>query len=83
MVHFSGPCKPVFELQGPVDFGNVVAKSKVICQEIPLFNHGSKAGDFKFRYNGSCPITIIPSSGSVPPKSVQMIKVRLLLCFAP
>ena len=56
-----------------------MAKSKVISREIPLFNHGSKAGDFKIKYSGDKPIAIIPSAGSIPAKSVQLIKVGWLV----
>ena len=38
----------------------------------------SKAGDFKIKYSGDKPIAIIPSAGSIPPKSVQLIKVGFL-----
>ena len=62
-------------LEGPVDFGNVVANSKVIVKEILLYNHGSKEGDFKIKYSGDKGISIIPSSGKVPPSSAQVIKV--------
>ena len=58
-----------------MDFGNVVANSKTIAREISLINHGSKAGEFKIKYGGNQPIAIMPTSGSVPPKSVQLIKV--------
>jgi len=64
-------------LQGPVDFGNVVANSKVITKEISLYNHGSKEGEFRLRYSGHLPIAITPSGGKVPAHSVQIIKVCL------
>lgn len=69
------PCKPVLSLEGPVDFGHVVANSKVIAREILLHNTGSKAGDFKIKYAGDKPVSIVPSSGSVPAKSFLPIKV--------
>ena len=58
-----------------VDFGTVVANSKTIAREISLINHGSETGEFKIKYSGDKPIAIMPTSGSVPPKSVQLIKV--------
>ena len=61
-----------------VEFGNVVANSKTIAREISLVNHGSKAGEFKIKYSGDKPIAIMPTSGSVPPKSVQLIKVYII-----
>ena len=71
----SYPCQPVLEVEEEVYFGNLVANSKTISKEISLFNHGSKAGEFKLKYSGDKPIAIMPSSGTVPPKSVQLIKV--------
>ena len=59
-----------------VDFGNVVANSKVNSREISVYNHGSKDGDFKIKYTGDKPIAIVPSSGKVPPHSAQVIKVE-------
>ncbi|XP_021363645.1 cilia- and flagella-associated protein 47-like isoform X2 [Mizuhopecten yessoensis] len=70
------PPQPLLEIEQVVNFGNLVANSKTVSHEISLVNHGSKAGDFKIKYNGDKPIAIMPSSGSVPPKSVQMIKVE-------
>ena len=58
-----------------VDFGTVVANSKVVAKEITLTNTGSKSGDFKIKYTGLKPIAFIPSSGTVPPHSEQKIKV--------
>ena len=59
-----------------MNFGNVVANSKVISREIQLANHGSKAGDFKIKYTGEKPITIMPASGTVPPGSAQIVKIE-------
>ncbi|XP_060072017.1 cilia and flagella-associated protein 47-like [Ylistrum balloti] len=70
------PPQPLLEIEQVVNFGNLVANSKTVSHEISLVNHGSKAGDFKIKYSGDKPIAIMPSSGSVPPKSVQMIKVE-------
>ena len=55
-----------------------MANSKTIAREISLVNHGSKSGDFKIKYSGDKPIAIMPTSGSVPPKSVQLIKVKMI-----
>lgn len=73
----SYPCQPVLEIEEEIYFGNLVANSKTISKEISLFNHGSKSGEFKLKYSGDKPIAIMPSSGSVPPKSVQLIKVYI------
>ena len=74
-VYFRYPPQPILEVDQIVDFGNVVANSKTIAREISLVNHGSKSGEFKIKYSGDKPIAIMPTSGSVPPKSVQLIKV--------
>lgn len=73
----SYPCQPVLEIEEEIYFGNLVANSKTISKEISLFNHGSKSGEFKLKYSGDKPIAIMPSSGSVPSKSVQLIKVYI------
>ncbi|XP_052240686.1 cilia- and flagella-associated protein 47-like isoform X3 [Dreissena polymorpha] len=72
------PTKPMLEIEQTVDFGNVVANSKTIAREISLVNHGSKSGEFKIKYAGNQPIAIMPTSGTVPPKSVQLIKVEFV-----
>ena len=59
-----------------VDFGNVVANSKVVAKEITITNTGSKSGDFKIKYVGERPIAIIPNTGTVPPFSEQKVKVK-------
>lgn len=72
---YSYPSQPVLAIDESVDFGNLVANSKTIAKEISLVNHGSKSGEFKIKYAGDRPIAIVPNAGTVPPKSVQMIKV--------
>ncbi len=62
-------------MQDLVDFGHVVANSKVISKEVEILNHGSKSGDFKLKYSGEHPIAVIPSAGTIPPGSAQKIKV--------
>lgn len=59
-----------------------MANSKVVAKEISLVNHGSKAGEFKIKYGGDKPLAVIPTSGSVPPKSVQKIKVSMTQVLA-
>lgn len=72
----------MLDLEGPVDFGTVVANSKVLSKEVALINHGSMPGEFKISYTGNLPIVIVPTSGKVSPKTVQMIKVELVTEFA-
>ncbi|XP_078495986.1 cilia- and flagella-associated protein 47 isoform X1 [Ciona intestinalis] len=69
---------PLLDVEGPVDFGMVVANSRVLSQEVALINHGSLVGEFKVVYTGSKPIVITPSSGKVNPKTIQLIKVELV-----
>lgn len=71
--------QPMLEIEDVVDFGNLVASSKTIAKEISLINHGSKAGEFKLKYSGDKPLAIVPTSGNVPPKSVQLIKVQMYI----
>ncbi|KAL5010428.1 hypothetical protein ScPMuIL_012733 [Solemya velum] len=70
------PSQAVLEIENTVDFGSQVASSKTISHEIALVNHGSMAGEFKIKYSGDQPLAIIPNTGTVPPKSVQLIKVE-------
>ncbi len=69
------PCQPLLSIDGQVDFGSVVANSKVIVQNISIVNRGSASGTFKLKYNGNKPITFVPSMGTVPPRSVATVKV--------
>ncbi|XP_044141503.1 cilia- and flagella-associated protein 47 [Bufo gargarizans] len=65
------------EIDPEVNFGDLVANSKVIYKEIAVTNHGSSPGTFKIKYSGHLPITISPTSGIVEPKKMQIIKVDL------
>ncbi|KAK3775916.1 hypothetical protein RRG08_017206 [Elysia crispata] len=73
---YAYPCQAIMDFDDGVDFGTVVANSKVVAKEITLTNTGSKSGDFKIKYTGLKPIAFIPSSGTVPPHSEQKIKVE-------
>lgn len=66
------------DIEGPIDFGMVVANSRVLSQEVPLINHGSMTGQFTVSYTGKYPIVITPSSGKVEPKTIQLIKVDVV-----
>uniref|UniRef100_A0A8C6DN97 Cilia and flagella associated protein 47 n=1 Tax=Moschus moschiferus TaxID=68415 RepID=A0A8C6DN97_MOSMO len=63
------------EIEPEVNFGTLVASSKVYCKEINIINHGSVPGIFKTEYQGQLPIVIFPTSGVVQPKSSMVIKV--------
>ena len=58
-----------------MDFGHLVASSRVVSREVLLYNNGTKEGEFKIKYAGDKPLSFIPSSGSVPAKSAIPIKV--------
>ena len=68
---------PLLDMEGPVDFGLVVANSRVVSQEVALINHGSVKGSFSIQYEGPLPIVISPTTGEVDPKTIQLIKVDL------
>lgn len=70
------PKQPELSIEGLVDFGSIVANSRVIARQLPLVNNGAKEGEFKFRYTGKKPIMVIPDSGKVKAKSTLMIRVR-------
>ncbi|XP_070567350.1 cilia- and flagella-associated protein 47-like [Ptychodera flava] len=70
--------QPLLELEGPVDFGAVTANHRVLSKEISLYNHGSVSGDFKIKYDGPQPIVILPNSGTVRPKTAQIIKIEFV-----
>ncbi|XP_049985737.1 cilia- and flagella-associated protein 47 isoform X2 [Alexandromys fortis] len=63
------------EIVPVVDFGILVANSKVHCKEISIINRGKAPGMFKTEYQGQLPIVISPSSGTVKAKSSKVIKV--------
>ncbi|XP_022363689.1 cilia- and flagella-associated protein 47 [Enhydra lutris kenyoni] len=63
------------EIESEVNFGTLVADSKVYCKEINIINHGRAPGTFKAEYQGQLPIVIFPSNGIVEPKSSVIVKV--------
>uniref|UniRef100_A0A8D0KBY0 Cilia and flagella associated protein 47 n=1 Tax=Sus scrofa TaxID=9823 RepID=A0A8D0KBY0_PIG len=63
------------EIDSEVNFGTLVADSKVYCKEINIRNRGSLPGMFKIEYHGQLPIIIFPANGIVQPKSSMVIKV--------
>ncbi|XP_049622847.1 cilia- and flagella-associated protein 47 [Suncus etruscus] len=58
-----------------VDFGKLVANSRVHCKEVNIFNHGKAPGLFRAEYDGELPIVISPTSGTVMAMSSLAIKV--------
>lgn len=69
---------PQLELSGPADFGVSVADGKVLSQEIYVINEGSLSGEFKIRYSGDQPVTIMPSGGVVKPGTKQAVKLEFI-----
>ncbi|XP_059013719.1 cilia- and flagella-associated protein 47 [Mustela lutreola] len=63
------------EIESEVNFGTLVADSKVYCKEINIINRGRAPGTFKAEYQGQLPIVIFPSNGIVEPKSSVIVKV--------
>nr|XP_023490286.1 cilia- and flagella-associated protein 47 isoform X1 [Equus caballus] len=63
------------EIESEVNFGTLVANSKVHCKEIIIINHGRVPGIFKTEYQGQLPIVIFPTDGVVEPKSSVVVKV--------
>jgi hypothetical protein len=69
------PCSQL-ELSGPADFGVIVADGRVLSRQVAIFNEGTITGEFKIKYSGNKPVTIMPTSGVVKPGHSQMIKVE-------
>ncbi|XP_010076294.1 PREDICTED: uncharacterized protein CXorf22 homolog, partial [Pterocles gutturalis] len=65
------------EIESEINFGAVVANSKIISKEIRIANHGSSSGTFKISYDGVVLVDIEPTSGVVEPKSIQTVKVDI------
>ncbi|XP_059580365.1 cilia- and flagella-associated protein 47 [Alligator mississippiensis] len=65
------------EIEPKINFGTVIANSKIISKEISITNHGSSPGAFKITYSGSVPLNILPTSGVVEPKAVHLVKVDI------
>ncbi|XP_074889637.1 cilia- and flagella-associated protein 47 [Buteo buteo] len=65
------------EIESDINFGAVIANSKIISKEINIANHGSSSGAFKISYDGVVLLNIEPTSGVVEPKSIKMVKVDI------
>ncbi|XP_053166997.1 cilia- and flagella-associated protein 47 isoform X2 [Hemicordylus capensis] len=65
------------EIEPEINFGTVIANSKVINTDIKIVNHGSAPGTFNIQYRGNVPITIVPTSGVVEPKTVQLVRMEI------
>ncbi|XP_042314327.1 cilia- and flagella-associated protein 47 [Sceloporus undulatus] len=65
------------EVEPEINFGTVIANSKVINTEFKITNCGSSPGTFAINYKGSIPITIEPTNGVVKPQAVQVVKMEI------
>ncbi|ESO84821.1 hypothetical protein LOTGIDRAFT_168309 [Lottia gigantea] len=70
------PSQAALEIDSVVNFGNVVATSRIISREIPISNHGSEAGEFIIQYTGNKHLSAIPNTGHVAPNTAQIIKIE-------
>ncbi|XP_074953995.1 cilia- and flagella-associated protein 47 [Phalacrocorax aristotelis] len=65
------------EIESEINFGAVIANSKIVSREINIGNHGSASGTFKILYDGGVLLNIEPTSGVVEPKSMKTVKVDI------
>ncbi|KAM6211408.1 cilia- and flagella-associated protein 47 [Sarcoramphus papa] len=65
------------EIESEINFGAVIANSKIISKEISIANHGSSSGTFKISYDGVVLLNIEPTSGVIEPKSIKTVKVDI------
>ncbi|NXK02800.1 CFA47 protein, partial [Herpetotheres cachinnans] len=65
------------EIESEINFGVVIANSKIISKGISIANHGSSSGTFKISYDGVVLLNIEPISGVVEPKSIKTVKVDI------
>ncbi|KAK2527080.1 Cfap47 [Columba guinea] len=65
------------EIDSEINFGSVIANSRIISKEIRIANRGSSSGTFKISYDGIVLHYIEPTSGVVEPKSIQRVKVDI------
>ncbi|XP_075394462.1 cilia- and flagella-associated protein 47 [Tenrec ecaudatus] len=59
-----------------VNFGSLVANSKVHSKEISIRNFGKSPGTFYLEYTGGFPILVSPLRGTVKPQSSVPIKIE-------
>ncbi|XP_030312325.1 cilia- and flagella-associated protein 47 [Calypte anna] len=65
------------ETESEIDFGPVIANSKIISKEFCISNHGTASGTFKISYDGAVLLNIEPISGVVKPESRKIIKIAI------
>ncbi|XP_063160761.1 cilia- and flagella-associated protein 47 [Candoia aspera] len=65
------------EIEPEINFGTIIANSKIIHAITKITNYGSYPGTFDIKYRGSVPIIIAPVSGVIEPKTIKLIKVEI------
>ncbi|NXH20534.1 CFA47 protein, partial [Bucco capensis] len=65
------------QIEPEINFGTVLANSKIISKEISITNHGSASGAFAVFYAGLVLLNIEPSTGVVEPKSGRTVRVDI------
>ncbi|NXY33095.1 CFA47 protein, partial [Pomatorhinus ruficollis] len=65
------------EIESEVNFGEMIANSKLVTKQISIVNHGTTSGVFRVSYDGVVLLNIRPVRGVVNPKSVRKIKVDI------
>ncbi|NWT50860.1 CFA47 protein, partial [Erythrocercus mccallii] len=65
------------EIESEVNFGEMIANSKLVTKEIRISNHGTTSGVFRVLYDGVVLLNIKPARGVVKPKSERKIKVDI------
>ncbi|XP_077637788.1 cilia- and flagella-associated protein 47 [Lonchura striata] len=65
------------EIESEVNFGEMIAKNKLVTKEISISNRGTISGVFRILYDGVVLLNIKPARGVVKPKSVRKIKVDI------
>ncbi|NXR67841.1 CFA47 protein, partial [Rhadina sibilatrix] len=65
------------EVESEVNFGEMIANSKLVTKEISITNRGTTSGVFRVSYDGVVLLNIRPARGVVKPKSVRKIQVDI------
>ncbi|NXR33779.1 CFA47 protein, partial [Zosterops hypoxanthus] len=65
------------EIESEVNFGEMIANSKLVSKEISITNRGTTSGVFRVLYDEVVLLNIKPTRGVVKPKSVRKIQVDI------
>ncbi|NXK65254.1 CFA47 protein, partial [Sylvietta virens] len=66
------------EIESELNFGEMIANSKLVTKKISISNRGTASGVFRIFYDGLVLLNIKPARGVVKPKSVR--KIRIDIC---